>query len=115
MNLEPKVLSFLYSIIELLCEKPEVAKIDCKESKSKIQIEVYVHPQDVGRLLGKGGCVAKSIRNIGVAIGLTHKKRFRVIVLGLEKRCEDDEDDENKDLEKRKKRLLEIRGHARCG
>lgn len=55
----------LLNMIEPLVLKPDeiVVKILSEDNK-EVVIQVLVHPDDLGRIIGKGGRIAQSIRNI---------------------------------------------------
>ena len=51
-------------IAKSLVERPEEVKVTESESGSRIHIELSVAKDDMGRVIGKGGKVANSIRTL---------------------------------------------------
>ena len=65
----------LETIIKNIVEKPDEATITEKEEKDRIVLEVKVAESDMGRVIGKQGKVANSIRTLMKALnGKTSKK-----------------------------------------
>lgn len=82
MKLDIKLRSLLQSIADVLIDYPEKLEIQILEGEKNIIIEIFCDPGDVGKLLGKGGRVAESIRQITVAAGYRAKKSTKIYILG---------------------------------
>jgi predicted RNA-binding protein YlqC (UPF0109 family) len=54
----------LQTILEPMLEHPEDLQIDESETQYNVSYKISVHEDDVGRVIGKGGRVIKSIRII---------------------------------------------------
>lgn len=66
-------------IVEQLVSHPEDVTITMKEESEKINvITVTTNPEDLGRVIGKGGKVAQSIRAIVKSKSSKLKKRYIV-------------------------------------
>ena len=65
-------------IVKQLTEKPEAVKIAEREDGDVTVIDVTVDPADMGRVIGKGGRVAQSIRSIVRSISSKERKRYVV-------------------------------------
>lgn len=72
LTLEP----FLEYIIKNLANHPEEVKIRKIDGKKDIIFEVYTHPEDLGKVIGKSGSVVRAIRNIITAINSKEKKNY---------------------------------------
>ena len=65
----------LETLIKSLVEHKEEVTITEKEEGNIINLEVKVSPTDVGKVIGKQGRIAKSIRTVMKSIaGKEHKK-----------------------------------------
>jgi uncharacterized protein len=46
-----------------------------------LTLRVSVHPSDIGKVIGKQGRSARSLRTISSAIGMAHKTRFGLDII----------------------------------
>ena len=60
----PTAVSVLDLLVTSLVEDPEAVRIDPIEQRGKVRLEVRVGPEDMGRVIGKRGRVANSIRTV---------------------------------------------------
>ena len=68
----------LETIIRNMVENQEAVSINEKEEAEKIIFEVKVDNKDMGRVIGKQGKVANSIRTLMKALGAKDKKKVVV-------------------------------------
>ena len=68
----------LEKIIKNIVENKGGVSINEKEEADKITYEVKVDNKDMGRVIGKQGKVANSIRTLMKALGAKDKKRVNV-------------------------------------
>ncbi|MCI8397221.1 MAG: KH domain-containing protein [Clostridia bacterium] len=68
----------LQTIIEALVEEKAEIKINEIEKGKEIVFEVRVADKDMGRVIGKEGRIAKSIRTIFKAVGTKEQKRVTI-------------------------------------
>ena len=68
----------LQTIIEALVEEKDKIQITEKEEQNGILFEVKVASSDMGRVIGKEGRIAKSIRTIFKAVGTKAQKRVSI-------------------------------------
>ena len=54
----------LQYMAEQLVEKPDEVSVTERESASELVLELRVAPGDVGKVIGRGGGVAKDLRSI---------------------------------------------------
>lgn len=52
------------SIVRPLVDYPEAIEIKKREEKNKIVYHLTVHDEDVGKVIGKNGRIAKAIRTL---------------------------------------------------
>ena len=60
---------------EALVDHPEQVKVNVEEGESSIIFELKVAPDDVGKVIGKGGQTAKAMRKIISAAATKLKKK----------------------------------------
>ena len=60
---------------EALVDYPEKVEVKVVEGENSIIIELKVAPEDVGKVIGKGGATAKSMRKILSAAATKLKKK----------------------------------------
>ncbi len=69
------------TIVLPLVDYPDDVRITAEESDNRIVYQLFVHPEDRGKVIGKQGRVAKAIRTIVYsAAGSHHKKTYVDIV-----------------------------------
>ena len=68
----------LYVLAKALVEHPEEVDIREREEEDKIVLELRVAPDDMGRVIGKQGKIAKAIRT--VVKSASHDSPKKVVV-----------------------------------
>jgi uncharacterized protein len=63
-------------IAKALVDKPEEVVVNAVEGEQVTVLELKVHPTDLGKVIGRQGRTAKSIRTILGAAGMKMKKRL---------------------------------------
>ncbi len=71
----------LKSVIEPLVQYPEELVIGEEARGREIVLTVSAHPEDVGRVIGRGGRRAQAVRAIMKAKGAMDNKRISVDIL----------------------------------
>ena len=56
--------NLLLVLVRSLVDEPEKVEVSGTESDSRVELELRVAPDDMGRVIGKGGKVANSIRTL---------------------------------------------------
>jgi uncharacterized protein len=69
------------SIAKALVDKPEDVIVRAVEGEQVTVLEMRVHPDDLGKVIGRQGRTAKSIRTILGAAGMKLHKRFTLEIL----------------------------------
>jgi predicted RNA-binding protein YlqC (UPF0109 family) len=69
------------AISKALVDHPEDVHVRVVEGEQVIVMELRVHPTDLGKVIGRQGRTAKSIRTILGAAGMKLKKRFTLEIL----------------------------------
>ena len=80
----------LLAMVERLVDDPDSLHVDTDTSDTGTTFRLYVAPDDLGKVIGKQGRTARSLRTILSAIGSKANHRMQLDVL---------EDDEEDDLE----------------
>ena len=64
-------------IAESLVEFPEQVRVEEVEKENETVFELYVAPEDMGRVIGKQGRIAKAIRTVVKAAAIKSGARTR--------------------------------------
>lgn len=72
------VLEYLEMTIKALVDKPEDAKIVKTIDEMGVLMTVDVAPEDMGKLIGRQGATAKSIRTLLRVVGMKHSQRVNM-------------------------------------
>lgn len=68
-------------IAEALVDKPECVEVKEVESSQALVIELRVAPEDMGKVIGKQGRIAKAIRTFIKAAAIKEGKRVVVEIM----------------------------------
>jgi uncharacterized protein len=66
------------AIVKPLVDSPEHVEITELETGNQITYRLTVHKEDVGKVIGKQGRIAKSIRTVVYAAGSNSSKRIQL-------------------------------------
>jgi uncharacterized protein len=69
------------SIAKALVDHPEQVQVKAIDGEQVTVLELRVHPEDLGKVIGKQGRTAKSIRTLLGAAGMKLKKRYTLEIL----------------------------------
>ena len=75
------VVELVELIAKALVDKPEEVSVNLVEGEQVKVLELKVDPSDLGKVIGKKGRTAKSIRTLLGAAGMKLKKRFTLEIL----------------------------------
>ncbi len=65
-------------IAKALVEHPEEVVVTSEETETEINISLKVAPEDMGKVIGKQGRIAKAIRSVLRAASLSEEKRVNL-------------------------------------
>ena len=68
-------------IARALVDHPNEVQVNAIEGEQVTVLELKVHPEDLGKVIGRQGRTAKSIRTLLGAAGMKLKKRFTLEIL----------------------------------
>ena len=69
------------NIAKSLVDNPENVNVDETENESGTLLELKVDPQDMGKIIGKQGRIAKAIRTVVKAVASKEDKKVRVDII----------------------------------
>ena len=64
-----------------LVDKPEEVKVEVKEGENSTIIVLTVAPDDMGKVIGKQGRIAKAIRTVVKAASVKENKKYVVEIV----------------------------------
>jgi hypothetical protein len=72
---------FVEFIVKSLVGKPDEVKIDRTIDEKGVLLELTVDPEDLGRVIGKRGATAQSIRTLLRALGTKNDARYNLKIV----------------------------------
>lgn len=69
---------FVEYVVKAIVGKPEEVKIDRKIDEKGVLLTLSVDPEDLGRVIGKRGATAQSIRTLLRALGTKNDARYNL-------------------------------------
>jgi predicted RNA-binding protein YlqC (UPF0109 family) len=74
------VYKLLLKIVGVLVDRPEVVVIQIQATEDGATFTVHAHPDDIGKLIGKQGRNAQSLRIITSGAGMKLRRRYVVAI-----------------------------------
>jgi predicted RNA-binding protein YlqC (UPF0109 family) len=68
-------------IVRHLVDQPDAVMIREVDTERGVTFELSVAPEDVGKVIGKGGRTVKSIRNVVVAASFPERKNVSIEIV----------------------------------
>ena len=68
-------------VVKSLVNNPDSVQIDESENDGEVVFEVRVAPEDMGRIIGKCGRIAKAVRSLMKAASFKENKRVNVEII----------------------------------
>lgn len=81
---------FVKYIVSNLVEHPDDIKIERKDDKRGVLLELSVNPDDLGRVIGHKGNTVQAIRSVLRALGIKNGKRYNLKVVNTDQETEAD-------------------------
>jgi predicted RNA-binding protein YlqC (UPF0109 family) len=75
-----KLEELLLFLARSLVDEPEKVVVEGRETDSRVDLTLRVAPDDVGKVIGRGGRIVKSIRTVMKAASVKENKRVNVEV-----------------------------------
>ena len=73
----------LEHLIRGIVDHPDDVRVDMVDNRRGQRLEVRVHPEDLGRVIGRNGRTAKALRQVVAGVG---GKGIRVDVVDVDRR-----------------------------
>lgn len=95
---------FVEYIVKSLVGNPDAVKIERRIDEKGVLLELTVDPEDLGRVIGKRGATAQSIRSLLRALGTKNEARYNLKIVdngvgsngsGSSATASDDDDDDD--------------------
>ena len=78
---KPDLRLLMEQVVKMLVEKPDEVKLDTKDEDGETVFYLNVAPQDLGRVIGKQGRTARSLRALLEAAGERQNRRCDLEIL----------------------------------
>lgn len=72
---------FLKYVVSFLVEKPESVVIKEVTTEDSHVIELRVAPEDIGKVIGRNGRIARSLRTLVTAAGIKEGKNYTLEII----------------------------------
>lgn len=72
---------FIEFIVKSLVNKPEAVTIERRIDEKGVLLELTVDPEDLGRIIGKRGATAQSLRTLLRALGTKNDARYNLKIV----------------------------------
>src|SRR5476649_1664457 len=72
---------FIEYIVKSLVSKPDEVKIERRIDEKGVLLELSVDPEDLGRVIGKRGATAQSLRTLLRALGTKQDARYNLKIV----------------------------------
>ena len=76
---------FVEYIVKSLVGNPDAVKVDRRIDEKGVLLELTVDPEDLGRVIGKRGATAQSIRNLLRALGTKNDARYNLKIFDVDR------------------------------
>lgn len=100
---------FVEFVIKSLVTKPDAVQVERRIDEKGVLLELTVDPEDLGRVIGKRGATAQSVRTLLRALGTKNDARYNLKIVdngvgsngggddsSSSRRRDDDDDSDNK-------------------
>ena len=88
---------FVEYVVKSLVTKPDEVKVERRIDEKGVLIELTVDPEDLGRVIGKRGATAQSIRTLLRALGTKNDARYNLKIVDNGVGSNRSNDDERKE------------------
>ncbi len=69
-------------LVKSLADYPEKVELEEREEDDTVLIELKISPEDIGKIIGKGGNTINAIRTVVQTAASSRKKRAKLEVVG---------------------------------
>lgn len=72
---------FIEFVVKSLVSKPEAVRVERRIDEKGVLLELSVDPEDLGRVIGKHGATAQSLRTLLRALGTKNDARYNLKII----------------------------------
>ena len=72
------MLELIKFVVNEFAEKPELAEFDVEENGNEVSVTVTLDPDDMGKVIGRQGKIAKALRTLVRQGSLKENKRYSI-------------------------------------
>lgn len=72
---------FIEYVVKSLVGKPDAVQVDRRVDEKGVLLELTVDPEDLGRVIGKRGATAQSLRTLLRALGTKNDSRYNLKII----------------------------------
>src|SRR5579872_2815728 len=72
---------FVEFVVKSLVNKPDAVKVERRIDEKGVLLELTVDPEDLGRVIGKRGATAQSLRTLLRALGTKNDARYNLKII----------------------------------
>lgn len=72
---------FIEYVVKSLVSKPDAVQVDRRIDEKGVLLELRVDPEDLGRIIGKRGATAQSLRTLLRALGTKNDARYNLKII----------------------------------
>src|ERR1700689_1710353 len=72
---------FIEYVVKSLVGKPDAVRVDRRVDEKGVLLELTVDPEDLGRVIGKRGATAQSLRTLLRALGTKNEARYNLKII----------------------------------
>lgn len=74
---------FIEYIVKSLVSKPDAVQVERRIDEKGVLLELTVDPEDLGRVIGKRGATAQSLRTLLRALGTKNDARYNLKIMDV--------------------------------
>jgi predicted RNA-binding protein YlqC (UPF0109 family) len=87
-----EIRTLVIEIAKALVDEPDAVNVEVIVDQDTAVLRLEVAPADVGKVIGKQGRTARSLRTILGAASMKHRRRFALDIVEADDRTAEDED-----------------------
>src|SRR5215217_5352967 len=76
---------FVEFIVKSLVSNPDAVKVERRIDEKGVLLELTVDPEDLGRVIGKRGSTAQSLRSLLRALGTKNDARYNLKIVDVDR------------------------------
>jgi hypothetical protein len=88
-----EIRTLVSEIAKALVDNPDAVNVEVILDQDTAVLRLEVAPADVGKVIGKQGRTARSLRTILGAASMKHRRRFALDIIEADDRSAEDEDE----------------------